>query len=347
MTGSDGRRILGMAGFVVALHAVGWSTLLGLVAPQELPLGSSQVFGIGLGVTAYTLGMRHAFDADHIAAIDNTTRKQLAEGGRPLSVGFWFSLGHSTIVFVLVALLAGGVSALAGQLADESSVLEQVSGMFGTLISGVFLVLIGLVNLFVLLGIIGVFRRMRTGGHDEAELERHLLNRGFVSRFAGRVTKTVTKPWHMYPVGLLFGLGFDTATEVGLLALAGGAAAVSLPWYAILTLPVLFAAGMCLLDTADGLMMFYAYGWANARPVRKVYYNLTVTTLSVAVALLIGGIELIGVVVDKLGVTTGPLAAIASIDLGDVGYLVVALFGLTWLLAVAVWKLGRVEERWS
>lgn len=345
--GADWRRILGMVGFIVLLHVVGWGTLLGLVAPQELHLGASQVFGIGLGVTAYTLGMRHAFDADHIAAIDNTTRKQLADGGRPLSVGFWFSLGHSTIVFVLVALLAAGVSALAGQLADDSSLLEQVTGVFGSLVSGVFLVLIGLVNLFVLFGIVRVFRRMRSGSYDEAELEQHLLRRGVVNRFAGRVTRAVTKPWHLYPVGLLFGLGFDTATEVGLLALAGGAAAVNLPWYAILTLPVLFAAGMCLLDTADGLMMFYAYGWANARPVRKVYYNLSITALSVAVALLIGGIELLGVLADRLGVTSGPLAAIASIDLGDVGYLVVGLFLAAWLVAAAIWKLGRVEERWS
>jgi len=250
-------------------------------------------------------------------------------------------------VFVLVGLLAAGVSALAGQLADGTSVLQQVTGLFGMVVSGVFLLLIGVLNLVVLVGIVRVFRRMRRGGFDEAELEAHLSRRGMVNRFAGRVTRAVTKPWHMYPVGLLFGLGFDTATEIGLLALAGGAAALNLPWYAILTLPVLFAAGMCLLDTADGVAMFYAYGWANARPVRKVFYNLTVTGLSVAVALGIGAIELIGVLADKLGVTSGPLAAIASIDLGDVGYFVVGLFLTAWLVAVAIWKLGRVEERWS
>jgi high-affinity nickel-transport protein len=336
-----------MGAFVALLHVLGWGTLLGVVVPQHLALGSSQVFGIGLGVTAYTLGMRHAFDADHIAAIDNTTRKQLAEGGRPVSVGFWFSLGHSTIVLVLVALLAAGVSALAGQLADDSSVLQQATGVFGTLVSGLFLLAIGLVNLVVLAQIVRVFVRMRSGGFDEAELEHHLQQRGLLARITGRATGMVTKPWHMYPVGLLFGLGFDTATEIGLLVLAGGAAAVALPWYAILTLPVLFAAGMCLLDTADGVLMFHAYGWAQARPVRKVFYNLTVTGLSVAVALGIGGIELIGVLADRLGITTGPLAAIASIDLGDVGYLVVALFLAAWLLAVGVWKLGRIEERWS
>ena len=346
MTRQEWVRLGSMAAFVLALHIIGWGTLVGFIAPRHFSVGTES-FGIGIGVTAYTLGMRHAFDADHIAAIDNTTRKQLADGGRPLSIGFWFSLGHSSIVFVLVVLLAAGVSALAGQLADDASVLQQVTGLFGTVISGVFLLLIGVINLFVLIGIARVFGRIRTGTYDEASLERQLQNRGLVNRMVGRLTGAVTRPWHMYPVGLLFGLGFDTATEIGLLALAGGAAAVSLPWYAVLILPILFAAGMCLLDTADGVAMCYAYGWADARPVRKVYYNLVITGLSVAVALGIGGIELIGVLADKLGITTGPLAAIAAIDLGDVGYLIVALFLLAWLTAVAIWKFGRVEERWS
>ena len=339
--------LIGMAAFILLLHVLGWGTLLGVVVPEQLQLGG-QVFGVGLGLTAYTLGMRHAFDADHIAAIDNTTRKQLAEGARPVSVGFWFSLGHSTIVFVLVLLLAFGVRTLAGQLSDDSSWLQQTTGLFGTLVSGLFLVTIGVLNLLVLIGIVRVFVRMRRDGRtDEVALEQQLQRRGGIARIAGRATAMVSKPWHMYPVGLLFGLGFDTATEIGLLVLAGGAAAVSLPWYAILTLPILFAAGMCLLDTADGVLMFHAYGWANDRPVRKLYYNLTVTSLSVAVALLIGGIELIGVLVDKVGITSGPLAAIAAIDLGDLGYLVVGLFVLAWLLAVAVWRLARIEQRWS
>ncbi len=341
------RSLLGMGGFILLLHVLGWGLLFGVVIPQQYRLGD-QVFGLGLGLTAYTLGMRHAFDADHIAAIDNTTRKQLAQGRRPVSVGFWFSLGHSTIVFVLVALLAAGISALAGPLADENSSLQQTTGLVGTLVSGIFLVLIGVVNLVVLVGIVRVFTRMRQDPDlEERALEAQLNKRGGVARLAGRATALVSRPWHMYPVGLLFGLGFDTATEIGLLVLAGGAAAVSLPWYAILTLPILFAAGMCLLDTADGVLMFHAYGWAQARPVRKLYYNLTVTGLSVAVALLIGGIELIGVLVDKLDITGGPLAAIASIDVSDLGYLVVGLFATCWLLAIAVWKFGRIEERWS
>lgn len=341
------RSLVGMGVFILVLHLAGWGVLLGVVVPQELHLGS-QVFGVGLGLTAYTLGMRHAFDADHIAAIDNTTRKQLAEGGRPVSVGFWFSLGHSTIVFLLVLLLAAGVSALAGPLADEGSSLQQVTSLFGTLVSGSFLILIGVLNLVVLVGILRLFRGIRHERDvDEAALEEQLNRRGGIARLAGRATAMVTQPWHMYPVGLLFGLGFDTATEVGLLVLAGGAAAVNLPWYAILTLPILFAAGMCLLDTADGVLMFHAYGWAQARPVRKLYYNLAVTGLSVAVALLIGGIELIGVLVDRLGITGGPLAAIASIDLGDLGYLVVGLFLFAWLAAIAVWKFAGLERRWG
>ena len=298
-------------------------------------------------MTAYTLGMRHAFDADHIAAIDNATRKLMSEGQRPMSVGFWFSLGHSSVVFAMVMLLAFGIRALAGALADDGSQLQQITSVWGTSISGVFLVLIGLINLAALVGILGVFRRMRSGDYDEAELERQLDKRGFLNRVLGRVTRTVRKPWHMYPVGLLFGLGFDTVTEVGLLVIAGGAAAADLPWYAVLVLPVLFAAGMSLLDSLDGSFMNVAYGWAFSRPVRKIYYNITVTSLSVAVALVVGVIELVGLLGDKLGVTSGPVAWIGSVDLADVGFWIVGLFVVTWLVAVAVWRLGRVEQRWE
>jgi high-affinity nickel-transport protein len=335
-----------MGGFVLLLHVVGWGLLVGVVAPQEYRV-AGQLFGVGLGVTAYTLGMRHAFDADHIAAIDNTTRKLMGEGQRPLSVGFWFSLGHSSVVFVMVMLVALGIRALAGALEDGDSTLQHVTSLWGTSVSGVFLVLIGLLNLAALVGILRVARRMRSGHLDEAELERQLERRGFLTRILGRVTRTVSKPWHMYPVGVLFGFGFDTVTEVGLLVVAGGAAAANLPWYAVLTLPVLFAAGMSLLDTADGAFMNVAYGWAFSRPVRKVYYNATVTALSVAVALGIGGIELVSVLTDRLGVTSGPLAWVGGIDLGNVGFWVVGLFVVTWLVAVAVWRFGRIEERWS
>ncbi|WP_354639381.1 HoxN/HupN/NixA family nickel/cobalt transporter [Kitasatospora camelliae] len=346
LTRDEWIRLAGMGGFVLALHVVGWFTLLAVVAPEHYEVGG-QVFGAGMGLTAYTLGMRHAFDADHIAAIDNTTRKLMGQGKRPLSVGFWFSLGHSSIVFGLCALLAFGIQSLAGQVESEDSTLQQATGVIGVTISGAFLVLIGLINLGAFNGILKVFRKMRGGEYDEAELEAQLDKRGFLNRILGRVTRAVTKPWHMYPVGLLFGLGFDTATEVSLLVLAGGAAAFQLPWYALLVLPVLFAAGMSLLDTIDGSFMNFAYEWAFSKPIRKVYYNLTVTGLSVLVALVIGGIELIGLLGEKLDITSGPIAWIGGIDLEYVGYAIVLLFLLAWAAAVAYWKLGRVEEKWS
>jgi nickel/cobalt transporter (NiCoT) family protein len=341
------RSIIGMAGFILLLHVVGWGVLIGIVAPQHYQISPTQVLGVGLGLTAYTLGMRHAFDADHIAVIDNTTRKLMAEGKRPVSVGFWFSLGHSTIVFGLVALLAFGVRALAGQLENDSSLLQQLTGVVGTAVSGTFLYMIGIVNLVVLVGIVKVFRRMRQDAYDERALEDQLNSRGFMNKIFSSATKPVTRPGQMYPVGVLFGLGFDTATEVGLLVLAGGAAAFALPWYAIMTLPILFAAGMSLLDTIDGCFMNFAYGWAFSKPVRRIYYNITITALSVAVALIIGSIQLISIVTQQAGITTGPLAAIASVSLDFIGYAIVALFVLVWVIAVTFWKYGRIEEKWS
>ena len=346
LTRGEWGAVWGMGLFVLLLHVIGWGVLIGIVAPQHLAVGS-QVFGVGLGVTAYTLGMRHAFDADHIAAIDNTTRKLMSDGKRPVSVGFWFSLGHSSIVFGLCVLLSLGVRALAGQVENNSSSLQQTTGLIGTLVSGVFLMVIGLLNLVVLRQILRVFREMRHGRYDERALEEQLDKRGFMNRILGGATKAVTRPWHMYLVGLLFGLGFDTATEVSLLVLAGGAAAFNLPWYALLTLPVLFAAGMSVLDSIDGCFMNFAYGWAFSKPVRKVYYNITVTGLSVAVALVVGAIELDSILVDKLGITSGPLAAIGNVDLNYVGYAIVALFVVTWVLALSVWKLGSIEEKWD
>ncbi|GHF59690.1 high-affinity nickel-transport protein [Amycolatopsis bartoniae] len=343
----DWAAVAAMAGFVVVLNVLGWGVLTLIVVPQHYQIGNAQVFGVGLGVTAFTLGMRHAFDADHIAAIDNTTRKLIGEGQRPLTVGFWFSLGHSTIVFALCLLLSLGVRALVGQLEDDGSTLHQVTGVIGVSVSGVFLCLIGLVNLVVLAGIVRIFRGVRVGELNEAQLEEQLNKRGLLNRVLGRATAAVRKPWHIYPVGLLFGLGFDTATEVGLLVLAGGAAAFSLPWYAILVLPVLFAAGMTLFDAADGVFMNRAYDWAFAQPVRKLFYNITVTALSVLVALLIGVIELISVLTDQLGITTGPLAAIANLNLDYVGFVIVGLFVVTWVVALLVWRVGRFEERWA
>jgi high-affinity nickel-transport protein len=341
------RSIVGMSGFILGLHILGWGVLVGIVTPAHYQLASGQVLGVGLGLTAYTLGMRHAFDADHIAAIDNTTRKLMSEGKRPMSVGFWFSLGHSTVVFGLVALLGFGVRALAGQVEDESSLLQRITGVVGIVVSGTFLYIIGIINLVILVGILKVFRDMRLGAYDEKTLEEQLNNRGLMNRMLSGATKAVSKSWQMYPIGVLFGLGFDTATEVGLLVLAGGAAALALPWYAIMTLPILFAAGMSLLDSIDGCFMNFAYGWAFSRPVRKIYYNITITGLSVAMALIIGTIELISILAEKIGLRSGPLAVIANLNVNLVGYAIVALFVLAWVVALIVWKYGRIEEKWS
>jgi nickel/cobalt transporter (NiCoT) family protein len=336
----------GMAAVVVGLHVVGWVTLLALVVPRHYSLGT-QVFGVGIGITAYTLGLRHAFDADHIAAIDNTTRKLMADGKRPLSVGLFFSLGHSTVVFGLAVLFSLGVRALAGQVETGGSALHDVTGVIGTTVSGTFLYLIAGLNLVVLVGIVRVFRAMRAGRYDEAELEAQLEARGLMNRVLGRFTRAIRAPWQMYPLGILFGLGFDTATEVALLFLAAGAAGSGLPWYAILCLPVLFAAGMSLLDTIDGSFMNFAYGWAFSRPVRKVYYNLVVTALSVAVAFIIGTIELLSVAAEKLRLDGGFWTWVSTLDLNLVGYGIVGLFVATWAGAVAVWRVARIEERWA
>ena len=335
-----------MVAAVAALHVIGWGTLVFLVAPEHFTVGQ-KTLGIGIGLTAYTLGMRHAFDADHISAIDNTTRKLMGEGQRPLTVGFWFSLGHSSVVFGLSVLLAFGIKALAGSVEDDSSTLHQVTGLIGTSVSGGFLYLIATINIVILLGILRVFRDMRRGVYDEAQLEEHLNNRGFMNRILGRVMKVVSKPWQMYPIGVLFGLGFDTATEVALLILAGSSAAAGLPWYAILCLPVIFAAGMSLFDSIDGSFMNFAYGWALANPVRKVYYNLIITGLSIAVALVIGTIEVLGLLADEFGWRGRFWDDLSGIDLNVLGFVIVGLFVATWIVSLVVWRFGRIEERWG
>jgi high-affinity nickel-transport protein len=353
LTRRDWTSLAGMAGFIVFLHVLGFVILFAVVVPGHYKLGTSGVYGVGVGVLAYTFGLRHAFDADHIAAVDNTTRKLIADADRtaqdrqPLSVGFWFSLGHSTIVFVLAFLLSIGVKAIARPVADSGSSLHSVTGIIGASVSGTFLWVLGLLNFVVLVGIVKIFREMRGGRYDEQQLEDQLNKRGFMNRFLNGLTRSVRKPWHIYPVGVLFGLGFDTATEVGLLVLAGGAAAINLPFYSILMLPILFAAGMCLADTVDGVFMNAAYGWAFAKPVRKVFYNITITAISVAVALIIGTIELSTVLADQVGIQSGPLAAIARVPLDYAGYGIVALFVASWCVALLVWRYGRIEEKWS
>jgi nickel/cobalt transporter (NiCoT) family protein len=336
-----------MALAVLALHAAGFLTLLALVAPRHYRLSEGGAFTIGIGVTAYTLGLRHAFDADHIAAIDNATRKLVSEGKRPLSVGFWFSLGHSTVVFALAFGLAVGVRALSGPVVEGGSSLHRAAGWLGTLVSGGFLYAIAALNLVILVGIVRVFAAMRRGACDEPALEARLDGRGLMNRLFGRLTRAIAKPQQIYPVGLLFGLGFDTASEIALLVLAGGAAGAGLPWYAILCLPTLFAAGMSLMDTIDGSFMSFAYGWALARPVRKVYFNIAVTGLTVAVALVVGTIELGGLLAERLALSGSFWAWWEAIDLNALGLLIVGLFVLTWVLALAVWRFARIEERWG
>ena len=341
------RTLIMMAAVVVGLHVVGFLTLIAVVAPNRYRLGSAGTFTVGIGITAYTLGLRHAFDADHIAAIDNTTRKLMSEGKRPLSVGFWFSLGHSSIVFALAFLISVGVRSLDGPVKRGGSQLHTVTSTIGTGVSGGFLFIIAALNVAILLSIVKVFREMRGGAYDEESLDAQLASRGLMNRCFGRFTRTITKPAQMYPVGVLFGLGFDTATEVALLVVAGSAGAAGLPWYAILCLPILFAAGMSLMDSIDGSFMNFAYGWAFSKPVRKVFYNLTITGLSVAVALVVGTIEIGGLIASKLKLSGAFWSSFENMNINVIGFVIVGMFVATWAIALSIWHFGHIEERWS
>ena len=335
-----------MVAVIVGLNVLGWALLAAAVGGRYHITGT-ELFGFGTGILAYTLGMRHAFDADHIAAIDNTTRKLVQDGKRPLSVGFFFSLGHSTIVFAMALLLNFGIRALDSQVKNDGSGLHTYTGIIGTTVSGGFLYLIALLNLVVLVSIIKVFKEMRTGGYSDEELERQLDSRGLMNRVFGGYARRIDTPWKMYPVGVLFGLGFDTATEVALLVLAGTAVVSGLPFYAILSLPILFAAGMCLFDTADGCFMNFAYDWAFARPVRKVFYNLTITGLSVFVAFFIGTIEILGLLGQEFDLSGGFWSFMGNFDLNKAGFVIVGVFVLTWAVALSIWHFGRIEQKWE
>jgi high-affinity nickel-transport protein len=271
----------------------------------------------------------------------------MAEGKRPLSVGFWFSLGHSSVVFGLAVGMTVAAKAVFSATTNQHSALQGFGGFFGTLISGSFLYLIALLNLVVLVGIVKVFIGMRKGHFSDEELEQQLNSRGMMYRFFGKLMKAIKSPWQMYPVGVLFGLGFDTATEIALLVIAATVATAGLPWYAILCLPILFAAGMSLLDTIDGSFMNFAYGWAFAKPVRKVYYNITITGLSVAVAFLIGTIEILGLVATELHLKGAFWHSAAHFNINVAGFIIVGLFVAVWALALGVWRFGRVEHRWE
>jgi high-affinity nickel-transport protein len=332
-------RLAACYGAIALIHVAGWGALL--------TYGVGHPAFIGLGGLAYTFGLRHAFDADHISAIDNTTRKLLAEGRRPLGVGFFFSLGHSSVVFVITLLLGLAVRGLVQGVVSGSGQLRGIGGLVGTGVSGFFLLAIGLVNLAVLIGIVRVWRGMRRGEYDNDTLEHDLVAAGLMTRLLGRLFRLIRHSWQMYPVGFLFGLGFDTASEVALLAIAAGSAAGGLPIFAVLSLPLIFAAGMSMMDTADGAFMAKAYGWAFSNPVRKVFYNMTVTGLSVFVALFVGLIEVLQIATQLLHLQGPVFDFIGTLDFGVLGLVIVAAFVLTWVAALLFFRLGRVEERWT
>jgi high-affinity nickel-transport protein len=350
MTRQERGRVMAMYGVIAGLHVLGFVILFAFVVPSHY-----QGLGIGVSILAYTLGLRHAFDADHVSAIDNTIRKLLSERRgtgqpRPFALGFFFSLGHSTVVVAIGIGIVAAEKTVFRAVSDSGSGLERFGAVFGTVMSASFLLLIGLLNLIILVGIARVFGSMRRGEYDEAELERQLENRGFFYRFFGRWMKVITKEWQLYPVGVVFGLGFDTATEVALLATTGLLASQDIPWYAILCLPILFTAGMTLMDTTDGLFMNLAYGWAFLNPVRKVYYNLAITGLSVAICFLIGGVEILGLLsqeISGLNQNHGFWSFIGNFNINTAGFVIVGMFILTWLAALLVWRYGQIEERWT
>src|SRR6202453_5262700 len=328
-------RLAGLYGFIGVLHLLGWGLYLHYAGhyPQL----------VGLGFVAYMFGLRHAFDADHIAAVDDTVRFMLQKGKKPLGVGFFFSLGHSTVVLAL----AIGIAFAATAVKTELPFLRNTGAIIGAGVSGTFLWIIGILNLLVLLDISKIWHSAKSGTHSHAHLETLLQQRGLLNRlFGGRLQQLMNHSWQMYPLGLLFGLGFDTASEVGLLAMTAGASAGNLPLPALLCLPVLFAAGMTVMDTTDGVLMCKAYNWAFLNPLRRIFYNITTTGLSVAVALLVGSIELLQVLIAMLNLHGRFFDFIAGLNFGMMGYLIVGMFLLAWTSSVAFWKFGRMEQRY-
>lgn len=328
------RQVVFMVAVAVALNVVGWGTLVAAVLPHDYEIGNAGAFGLGVGVTAFLLGARHAFDADHITIIDNATRKLVGEGKAARSTGLWFALGHSSVVFGLAAIIAAGVTAIAGPVQDADSSLQHTLGIIGTSAAGLFLLIVGLMNLSALRGILHARRHVKAGTFDEHRLEHHLHNRGILARLFSRVTRRISKPWHLYPAGLLMGLGFDTATQVALLVLAGGTAAYALPWYAVMVLPVLFTAGMVIGDSIDGVLMSRAYEWSSTDPKRRITYNAVVTGLSVLIALTIGTILLLQLVAEELGL--GWLGGVGAVNLDYVGFAIVAAFVVVWVAGFLV-----------
>ena len=344
--------LFGVLGVVAFLHIAGWGLFIHFNSdPQYQSLTDSKgvLVYAGAGALAYSFGLRHAFDADHIAAIDDTTRLMLAKGKKPLAVGLFFSLGHSTIVMALCV----GVAFAAKQASKFQKDFAETGGIIGASVSTLFLYLVGILNLIILVGIIKVWRQAKSGKFSHEHLTQLLNERGLMKLiFRGAFKKGFDKSWQLYPVGVLFGLGFDTATEVALLALSATAAVGTvggtLPPLAIIALPLIFAAGMSLMDSLDGIFMTKAYAWAFTSPLRKIYYNLTTTGLSIFVAFVIGTIQLVGVLSEKTSIAKyQPFTAIAEIDLNRVGYFIVASFVAAWLISVLIWKFGRYEKRYS
>jgi nickel/cobalt transporter (NiCoT) family protein len=332
-------RLAACYGAVALIHLIGWGALL--------TYGFGHPAFLGLGGLAYTFGLRHAFDADHISAIDNTTRKLLQDKQKPVSVGFFFSLGHSTVVFLIALALGLAVHAVVNGVVGPGGQLKNIGGIVGTSVSGFFLVLIGIVNLVILVDVVRVYRNMRAGRYDRRGLDEDLVAGGFLTRVFGGLFRVVTHSWHMYPIGFVFGLGFDTASEVALLAISAGAASQGLPFPAVISLPVIFAAGMTLMDTTDGAFMAKAYHWAFSNPIRKVFYNLTITGLSVFVALFVGVVELLQILAQVANLSGGFWTAVTSLNFANMGFFIVGAFVATWIIAFAIFKVRKVDERWA
>jgi high-affinity nickel-transport protein len=302
---------------------------------------------LAFAVAAYLLGLRHAVDADHIAAIDNVTRKLMQENKRAVGVGFYFSLGHSTVVMLITALVGLGAKAISAGISDANSSLETTAGLIGTSVSAFFLLAMALINIVILVQIVRTFRQMTRGGvYDAEKIDDYLDKRGFFARLFRGLFKTIDASWKMYPVGFLFGLGFDTATEIGLFVLAGTVGSLRLPLYAAFLLPLLFTVGMCLADTTDGVMMLGAYGWAFVKPIRKLFYNISITLVSVLVALVIGIFEVLSIIGTQFHLE-GPLWDFVSAvgeNSGYVGAGIIAIFILSWLLSALIYRLNRYDE---
>jgi len=345
-------RLFGVLGTVVFLHVLGW----GLFAyfnsnPQyhQITDGSGALIYAGAGALAYGFGLRHAFDADHIVAIDDTTRIMLAKGKKPLGVGLFFSLGHSTVVLALSV----GIAFAATKTSIFKDAFSSTGGTIGTSVSGFFLYLVGILNLVIMVGVVKAWKQAKSGKYSHEHLEQLLNDRSIMRRiFKGKFKKGFDHSYQLYPIGVLFGLGFDTATEVGLLALSATAAAGTvggvLPPLAIIALPIIFAAGMSMMDALDGIFMTKAYSWAFTSPLRKIYYNLTTTGLSVFVALGIGTLQWISVASDNFGLAeTEPFKTITSIELSSIGYFIVLSFVLAFAVSILIWKIGKYEERFG